>query len=168
MGVVVLPVCFADVPTALFYAVKKFANEKFFLKNEGDTVYRVYICGAVENSGFYTFELGDTYGDLLSNAGLLDNSIIKNPNKILTSETTEIICHFIEDGQEVYPININSKLFSDIYRNANIEDNIARKIINYLNSVDQIYSKQQLLKDGVLTEEEWNKTFYRIYVGANI
>lgn len=161
---VVLSVCFSGVSNALFSSANKYSARKFVIDNTAIVNYRVYVCGAVKNAGFYTFEAGDTYGDVLLKAGILDFSLIADFDALIPLDTDEIICYFWEDATEVYPVNVNSKLFSVIYETANIDKSVADKIISYIEKVGRINFVGELLIDGVLTEEEWNNTFFRIYV----
>jgi len=99
---------------------------------------------------------------------LLDCSVVQTPNTLLCSSTKEVVCCFMENGNLLYPINVNSDMFLLIYQNANIKIEIAQKIEQYRKTVSKIESLQWLLDDGVLTPMEWQDTFFRIYVGDKL
>lgn len=154
-----------NVGTGLFSFDKKYSFKKFTLDTTRE-VYTVFVCGAVQNSGYYTFEFGETYYDVLSRAGLLDLSYLQNMDNMISADVSEILCNFYEDGKEIYPINVNSDLFGTLYGNANIQTDIANKIIDYIRVNGKLKNKEQLLE--VLTQEEWAKVFYRIYIGRDL
>lgn len=166
---ILLSVFVSGETNALFYAVNQYKNKEFNIAKSNQEFCRVYVCGAVKQAGYYTFVLGEeTYQDLFSKAGLLSCSIVQNPNLLLSSSTNEIICAFMEDGKVLYPLNVNSDLFILLYQNANIKTDVAQKIEQYRKMVTKIKSIQQLLDDGVLTDSEWQDTFFRIYVGDKL
>lgn len=154
-----------NVGTTLFSFDKKYSFKKFTLDTTRE-VYSVFVCGAVQNSGYYTFELGDTYYDVLNRAGLLDVSYFQNLDNIISADVSEILCNFYEDEKVIYPINVNSDLFATLYAEANIQTDIANKIIDYIKVNGKLKNKEQLLE--VLTQEEWSKVFYRIYIGGDL
>lgn len=154
-----------NIGTALFSFDKKYAFKKFNLDTSRE-VYTVFVCGAVQKSGYYTFELGDTYYDVLNRAGLIEFSYLQNMDNMISSDVSEILCNFYEDGKEVYPINVNSDYFAQLYGEANIQPDIANKIIDYIKVNGKLTNKTQLLE--FLTQEEWAKVYYRIYVGRDL
>lgn len=133
------------------------------LDNAGD-VRTVYVDGAVENPGWYSCSVGETFGQVAGKAGLLNNSVVKNSDAVILCDVSRIYVCFEENGEVKYAVNVNDGLFGDLCVYAGISESVAKKITSYIDENGKLKSKKELLYNDVLTAKEWEENHFRMYV----
>lgn len=133
------------------------------LNNENECRY-VYVDGAVENPGWYSCSVGETFGQVAFKAGLLENSVVNNTDVVIPYGVSRIYVCFEENGEVKYAVNVNDGLFSDLYVYAGISESVAKKITSYIDENGKLKSKKELLYNDVLTAKEWEENHFRMYV----
>lgn len=139
------------------------ARTAYELDYTGD-VRTVYVDGAVENPGWYSCRVGETFGQVVGKAGLLENSVVKNPDTVISYDISRIYVCFEENGEVKYAVNVNDGLFDELYIYSGISESVAKKITCYIDENGKLKSKKELLYNDVLTAEEWKENHFRMYI----
>lgn len=124
----------------------------------------IYVDGAVANPGWYCCSVGETFGQVAGKAGLLKNSVVKNPDAVIFNDISRIYVCFEENGEVKYAVNVNGGLFGELYAYSGISESVAKKIVCYIDANGKLKSKKELLYNDVLTLKEWEENHFRMYV----
>ncbi len=131
----------------------------------------IYVDGAVFFAGYYTVKRGDSYGDLLARAGLIDgvssfdegggdlNRSVDISKKIL------YINFFDKEGKREFVINVNSPYFEQFAYSIGIKFDIIQKINCYKSVYGKIENKSIL--QTILTPDEYSEVFYMLFIGES-
>ena len=156
--VLCLELCACDA-TNLFPWGDKVLND-----NDGTTkTYKIYVCGAVENEGYYEVKEGGTYFDAIKQAGLLNQSSLpSNHSSLVTDEPLPVVVHYKENDVTHYCINVNHQFFLLRQPIDGISMEVVNKIADYLEAHGTIRNKKVL--HAVLGDEDFSNYHYKLYV----
>lgn len=139
-------------------------GEKTNINNVGlPNSYTVYVCGAVQNEGYYRLYEGETYFVAIREAGLLVASAISsNAFAIVTEQPLPIFVDYIENGTVKNCINVNSQYFLLGLPIDGISLQVVNKIADYIENCGVIRNKKTLL--AVLGDDDYENYHYKLYV----
>ncbi len=155
------PFVFSDM-----YSFKKY----FINKNVDSGV--IYVDGAVFYVGYYTVEIGETYGDLLIRAGLIEGVSCFDvyggdlDKAVDIRKKTLYINFFDKAGNREYVINVNSPYFEQFALSLGISADVIQKINLYKSEYGKIQNKSIL--ETVLTADEYAEVFYMLFIGESL
>lgn len=138
------------------YADAKNSKQVFY--ESGNFI--IFIGGAVEREGFYEVRYSTTYGELFSRAEILSDFSLKrfDYKEAINPYEEYIICNDYDFVNK----NINYALKEDLMT-CGIEEEKAVNIRNYILKNGYIKDKYDLVKNGLLTAEEYNLVKNKIY-----
>ena len=134
-------------------------------ENSGVTTktYQIYVCGAVENEGYYEVKEGDTYFQAVMQAGILEQSSLpSNVYSLVNGEQTAIVVNYLENGTEKYCINANHQFFSLRLPWEGLSDEVVNKIADYIDEHGAITNKTVLRE--VLGDEDYENYHFKLYI----
>lgn len=153
-------VVFALLPGQFFYQPGKIAGtgSAAVTGSLQDTRRSVFVGGAVVNEGYYTITPQNTYGDIFSAAGLLQNSytLAYNTDKYVDFAADSIIIGFWQHQSAERAVNIAGIVEIAPLVAVGIDQTIARIIIGA-----EIAQKDDL-KD-ILGEDVYLSVYYKLY-----
>lgn len=125
--------------------------------------YEIYVGGAVEREGYYSYGEGDTYLDLLTAAGVHPRGVIgySLQDRVSSSLTVLIVSYKGDDGLPV-TINANSPLAHIFALDAGVPQGAVNKIIAYKNNRGLFENKAQLID---LLGEEYSSFAFYFHIG---
>ena len=125
--------------------------------------YRIYVCGAVENEGYYELSEDATYLDAVLKAGRLDCSYLRdNANLLVNGSQSAIIVQYVADGKVYDCYNVNWEYFSLRLPTVGLSNAVVNKIADYLDKHGKIANKTVLLE--ILGAEDYANNHYKLYV----
>ncbi len=128
--------------------------------------YTVYVCGAVENEGFFVVEEGADIQALLLLAKPVSEAVYDgNPLLIVTAQTKQLVVNYESDGTTCYAVNVNGGYVTAERPIANVSTQVVSKIAAYIRENGKITNKNQL-KD-ILDEQEYLENYYKFYVSVD-
>ena len=124
---------------------------------------QIYVCGAVENEGYYYVTEGETYFDAISQAGLLAQSSLPSiSSRIVNTRVSFVVVPYRENGAVHECINANHPFFSARLPMEGLTDGIVNKIADYLETYGAIHNKNVL--SVVLGEQDYANYHYKLYI----
>ena len=141
-----------------------FANptefSSFFIFSNQQTV-QVYVCGAVENSGYYFCRVGDTHISVVQKAGILPQSYLSSDlyETKITKNTTSILVNYVNDGQRAFAINVNTTLttlFDGVFTSDQVQNLMTAKV--QLGTITNLQQLKPYLGD------DYFLMYYKLYV----
>ena len=124
--------------------------------------YTVYICGAVQNEGYYTVVQGTTIGDAISLAGLLSQTVLPDNSQMYVQINMQIVVQYLYDGARHVGINVNGLYVISNIPTAHISAEVMEKLHNYYMQ-NGVITNKQILKQ-ILTEEQYQQSHYKLFV----
>ena len=125
--------------------------------------YKIYVCGAVENEGYYELAEGATYLDAILKAGRLDCSYLRdNANSLVNGLQSAMIVQYIEDGKVYDCYDVNWEYFGFVLPAVGLSETVVSKIAEYRNKHGKIANKAVLL--AILGEEDYANYYYKLYI----
>lgn len=146
--------CFIPSPFAF---VRKEKRSSF--DTSENTKREIYIGGAVMCEGYYYYDEGATYFDLLAMAGIYSESVIDNDLQNEVSSSVDVLIVYFMCGDYVISIDANS---SSINFFGEIPLAVINKITAYKNTHGLFQNKQQLID---LLGEEYSAFIPYFYIG---
>ena len=134
----------------------------------GDTdntpkTYKVYVCGAVENEGYYQVTAGETYYQAIIQAGLLPQSALPaNFSSIVNEQQLPVIVSYRENGLTRECINANSEFIRERFPYEALSDEVVNKLADYLCEFGKITNKSIL--HAVLGEDDYKNYYFKLYI----
>ena len=126
--------------------------------------FRVYVCGAVRNEGYYEVNCGSDYYSAIVLAGIVNQSVLPdNISAIVTSETAQIVVNYVENGVTHYCINVNSLLIAERYPIDGISPAVVNKIADYVEVFGKITNKQAL---ATALGSDYEDNFFKFFVAV--
>jgi protein involved in polysaccharide export with SLBB domain len=125
-------------------------------------IYTVYICGAVQNEGYYNVVQGTTIGDAISLAGLLSQTVLPDNSQMYVQSNMQIVVQYFYDGARHVGINVNGLYVISNIPTANISADVMEKLHNYYMQ-NGVITNKQILKQ-ILTEEQYQQNHYKFFV----
>ena len=124
---------------------------------------QIYVCGAVENEGYYEVTEGDTYFDAILQAGLLtQSSLTSDFSSVVDGKLSFVIVPYIENGVVHNCINVNHQFFLLRAPMEGLTAHVVNKIADYLETHGAIHNKKVLR--GVLGEQDYENYHYKLYI----
>ena len=125
--------------------------------------YKVYVCGAVENEGYYEVLEGAIYLDAIVKAGLLQCSRLTDlANKRVDRQQSTVVVQYVEDGKVRYCYDVNWEYFSLRLPMEGLSPSVVDKIADYLETRGKITNKAVLLE--ILGAEDYAEYHYKLYI----
>lgn len=132
--------------------------------NGKQQTYVVYVCGAVENEGYYEVEDRSTYFAAILQAGLVAQSFLPQNTETVVASDSSIIVQYVEDGVVRDCVDVNNPFFSlrDASLFEGLSEEVVAKIADYLEKFGAIHNKHVLRE--VLGEDDYENYHYKLYV----
>lgn len=152
--------------TAIIYGLKlNFAdNSDRKIDFEETGSFLIFIGGNVENEGFYEIRYSTTYLELFKEAGVLDYNGLSSFEYSEAVKPYEgyIICDCIVDGENFETQNINYAEIKNLVK-CGIPNDKVDAVKKFVTERNGISDKNLLVKEGLLTQEEFDDVKYKIY-----
>ena len=126
------------------------------------TTFTVYVCGAVQNEGYYVVEQGTTIADAIALAGILPQTIFPQNATTYIKFDCQIAVQYSENGTKYNCMNVNSMFVWYNLSYNNIPSEVIAKLHDYYVNHGPITSKQMVKQ--ILNEEQYQQNHYKIYV----
>lgn len=126
------------------------------------TTYRVYICGAVQNEGYYNVAQGTTIGDAIALAGILPQTVLPTNLQVYVQSNMQIVVEYLCDDAHHVGINVNGAYVISNTPAPNIPADVMEKLHNYYIQ-NGVITNKQILKQ-ILTEEQYQQNHYKFFV----
>ncbi|MBQ8433973.1 MAG: SLBB domain-containing protein [Clostridia bacterium] len=126
------------------------------------TTYRVYICGAVQNEGYYNVVQGTTIGDAIALAGILPQTVLPTNLQVYVQSNMQIVVEYLCDDAHHVGINVNGAYVISNTPAPNIPADVMEKLHNYYIQ-NGVITNKQILKQ-ILTEEQYQQNHYKFFV----
>ena len=126
--------------------------------------YRVYVCGAVANEGYYEVPEGTDYGAVVEMAGLLPQTyFVQNPQTLVT-ENLVLPLQWYDGATERSCVNVNGGYVEMRREIDGISQEVINKIADYIEENGKITDKT-LLKE--ILGDDYADNFYKFFVRAD-
>ena len=132
------------------------------LPNKGEVTFKVYVCGAVQNEGYYIVPEGKTVADVVAMAGLLPETIMPQNATTYIKNNCQIAVDYHQNGATFSCLNVNGATVKYNLPAENISADIIQKLHTYLINYGKIANKQVLKQ--ILTAEEYQQNHYKFFV----
>lgn len=132
------------------------------IPNKTDTTFTVYICGAVQNEGYYVVAQGSTVADAISLAGILTQTIFPTNSQSFVKTNCQIVVRYYENGTNFDCINVNGAYVQHNLPTPNVPASVIAKLNAYYVQNGAITNKQILQQ--ILTEQEYQQNHYKFFV----
>jgi hypothetical protein len=139
-----------------YFSLKDNYNQNIYSYNADNIEISVFVGGAAEQTGWYTCNASMTYQQLFALAQVLDSADVSSfnlSNKLYSSKT--IILKSIYDVFDINTADEADMLFSGI------SPEVVAKIVLARGAAYLDFNN--LVKNGILTETEFNEYKYRLY-----
>lgn len=124
--------------------------------------FTVYVCGAVQNEGYFTVPSGSDCFAAINLAGLTDASVLPAyADKLVDGTVTEIVVGYYCDGVRRDCVNVNGALVQNRIPVDGIDPTVINKIADYIDEFGKITDKT-LLAD--ILGDDYADNFYRFFV----
>lgn len=124
--------------------------------------FRVYVCGAVQNEGYYEVRSGCDYQSVIMLAGIIEQTVFSNNSlTVVTSETAYIVVNYKENGVIYNSINANNPLIAAQLLEDGISLEIVNKIADYVEIFGKITNKQAL---ATALGSDYEDNFFKFFV----
>lgn len=130
-------------------------SERYFL---------LYVCGAVQNEGYYTVKEGTTYAQVVHLAGVLPQTVLPDYSMhFVDGKTTVVSVGYRDNGTNCSCINVNGSAVK-YRRNVNgISSEVINLLADYLDIHGKITDKKQLQQIlGSLYQDNYFKFFVEV------
>ena len=126
--------------------------------------FTLYVCGAVKNEGYYEAKEGETYLDVITKAGRLDESdLLSKYFELVDGETTAICVGYLEDGVAHSCVDVNSDFF--LLRDATLFYGLSQEVVNKIADYREAHgtvTNQQILRE--VLGDDYENYHYKLYV----
>lgn len=136
-------------------------SEREIPNGAGPTVYTLYVCGAVQNEGFYRAEAGTAYDEVLQSAGLLEQSFLPTLSSAVDRSVTQIIIDYFDGAKRCSSVNVNGILIVTRQPIDGIPQEAVDKLADYIDEYGTIHNKSQL---KIALGELYAQHFYKFFV----
>lgn len=123
----------------------------------------LYVCGAVENEGFYRVKEGTSYYEIICSAGVLPETYMPdNASSVADRSVSQLIVNYFEHGKVGYAVNVNGILPNgeDVY---GIPNEITNSVSSYVYAHGKIKNKNVLKR---VLGEKYSDFGYKFYVSV--
>ena len=126
------------------------------------TYFNIYVSGAVENDGYFSFVAGSDYKEVLTKAGELPATYCSNDlSRLLTRDVREIILDYKVNGVTFYSVNVNGILITSRSPVDNVEPRIVDMLADYIESNGKITNRIKLRQ---ALGEYYEDNFYKFFI----
>ena len=126
---------------------------------------RIYICGAVENEGYYETVAGANYMDVLRLAGLLSQSVLPTLNSsFVDGKITKIIVNYYDGETACDSINVNNAWIAARMPVKGLSEEVVNKLADYIELNGKIANQQQL---KLALGQDYADNFYKLFVAED-
>ena len=130
--------------------------------NGPSDTYKIYVCGAVQNEGYFEVAKGDAYFAAIAQAGLLEKSwLSSNFYTIVDGSTSFVVVNYVENGVEHSCLNVNSEFIAQRYPIADLSDGVVNKIADYVEEHGKIANKTVLRS---VLGDDFEIYHYKLYI----
>lgn len=152
-----LAVVFILTDGVVFSNPALFSSFKILSQSQSVTV---YVCGAVQNSGYYTCQVGDTLYSLVQQAGILSQSYLDNQlYTTYVSQQSMIVVDFVCEGERQHCVNVNTSLttlFDALFTLEQVE--------KLLFAQSQLGTIKNILELRPYLGEDFDLMYFKLYV----
>lgn len=132
--------------------------------NEKTSVcYKVYVSGAVENDGYYNVLQGATVLDAITQAGILDKTVLPENVYETIKQDTAIYLDYLQNYEIRFSIDLNGGLIAYNVNVEGIDADVIESIRNYVFANGKITNKNVL---KLILGEKYADNYYKFYIGA--
>lgn len=128
--------------------------------------YTVYVCGAVENEGYFTVDEGTDILSLLLLAKPLAQAVY--PQDMLqqvAANTKFVVVNYEIDDATYYCVNVNGGFVTAESQIENVSAEVVGKIAAYIRTNGKITDKTQLKE--ILGEQDYLENYYKFFVSVD-
>lgn len=126
---------------------------------------KIYICGAVQQEGYYSVEVGADYFDAIRLAGILPQSALPLPNTaFVNAGVKRIAVGFYEGGKSYDSVNVNGYAIVNRWSIDGLADSIVNKLADYIDEHGAIVNKQQL---KLVLGTDYAANHYKLFVAES-
>lgn len=154
------------IACCLLFSACNFPFEDVTTPDIQPKTYTVYVCGAVENEGYFTVDEGTDVQSVLLLAIPLKSAVYPtNPTSLVTESTKQLVVDYSLDGKTYSCVHVNGYYVTAQTEIANVSSDVVRKIAEFIKQNGKITNKNQL-KD-ILTEQEYLENYYKFFVSVD-
>ena len=122
----------------------------------------IYVCGAVENEGYYEINLGADYNELLGMAGLLTVSVPPTfSSSFVDGSVTNVIVSYTDGKNAHNVINVNSQLITNRFEVDGLTSDVVNRLADYIEAHGKIGNRKQL---GQALGDDYDDNYYKLFV----
>ncbi len=122
---------------------------------------RVYVSGAVEQSGYYFVDVGSNYYAVLEQAGLVAESFVQNANYIVSQSDLHFYVEYVSNGTHYSSINVNGERVLQRKAVNDISEDTICLLADYIAKNGKIHNNADLQK---ALGNSYNKCFYKFFI----
>lgn len=133
------------------------------IPSKNPTYYNIYVSGAVENDGYFSFVAGGDFREVLTEAGVITDVTYfsYDLSRLLTRDITEIIFNYSLNGVMHYSVNVNSALIISRSYIENVEPRVVDKLADYIEHNGKITNREDMRQ---ALGEDFNDNFYKFFI----
>ena len=132
------------------------------IPNKNDKTLKVYVCGAVQNEGYYVVSQGTTIADVIALAGILTQTIFPTNSQSFVQSDMQIVVDYHQDGQNYNAVNANGAYTLSNLPAPNLPAQVVQKLHDYYVKYGKITNKDVLKQ--ILGQQLYQQHHYKLYV----
>lgn len=130
-----------------------------------DSQLNIYVCGAVQNEGYVTVNLGEDYFSAVSKAGIIEQSKMPSfGDQLVDKNQTVVIVEYVLQGVSYTPINVNGPLVTRRTTIPNVDSVVVDMLADFIENNGNIKNRAMLQK---ALGDYYQDNFYKFFVGVD-
>lgn len=123
--------------------------------------FTVYVCGAVENEGYYDVQAGTDLISLIQLAGVLEQSVLPtNYTDTINGKVEEVLVNYFDGEKTCYCIDANSPLIARRFPVDGLPAEVVDLLADWLDAHGVIRNKRQLKQALGSYANDYHYRFY--------
>ncbi|MCM1194522.1 MAG: hypothetical protein NC099_03425 [Corallococcus sp.] len=136
-------------------------GEREIEPNESKT-FTVYVSGAVEHDGYFTAESGSSLYAILSQAGILEESVLPSDSpSVINGDVEIIIVDFYADGARHSSVNVNGEDVILRLPNEYVSRQVIDKLACYIERNGAISNRDELEE---ALGDDYGDNYYKFFI----
>lgn len=130
--------------------------------NNNDNQLNIYVCGAVQNEGYISVEIGADYFAVVNKAGILPQSKMPDfGDQLVDKNRLVVVVGYIENGISYDCINVNGPLVTRRTSIKNVDDAVVDILADFIENNGEIHNRKML---KLALGDFYQDNFYKFFV----
>ena len=130
-----------------------------------DNQLNIYVCGAVQNEGYVTVNLGADYFSVVNKAGIIEQSKMPSfGDQLVDNKHMVVVVDYLLNGVTYSCVNVNGALVVGRTKIVNVDQAVVDMLADYIENNGKIKNRAMLQK---ALGDYYQDNFYKFFVGVD-